>query len=69
MGLVPIVRKGDMSRVGPRIISPPELKPFGQSAMNLLTVRPGLTGLWQLSRRSEITNEERVCQSPPVTAA
>ena len=54
------VLKGDMSLVGPRIISPPELKQYGQWAMNLLTVRPGLTGLWQVSGRSDIAYEERV---------
>jgi len=51
---------GDMSLVGPRIISPPELKQYGQWAMNLLTVRPGLTGLWQVSGRSDVSYEERV---------
>ena len=51
---------GDMSLVGPRIISPPELIRYGQWAMNLLTVRPGLTGLWQVSGRSDVSYEERV---------
>ena len=51
---------GDMALVGPRIISPPELKMYGQWAMNLLTVRPGLTGLWQVSGRSDIPYEDRV---------
>jgi exopolysaccharide biosynthesis polyprenyl glycosylphosphotransferase len=54
------VLQGDMSLVGPRIISPPELKQYGQWAMNLLTVRPGLTGLWQVSGRSDVSYEERV---------
>ncbi len=54
------VLKRDMSLVGPRMISPPELKQYGQWAMNLLTVRPGLTGLWQVSGRSDVTYEERV---------
>jgi exopolysaccharide biosynthesis polyprenyl glycosylphosphotransferase len=54
------VLKGDMSLVGPRIISPPELQQYGQWAMNLLTVRPGLTGLWQVSGRSDIAYEDRV---------
>jgi len=54
------VLKGDMSLVGPRIISPPELERYGQWAMNLLTVRPGLTGLWQISGRSDIAYEDRV---------
>jgi exopolysaccharide biosynthesis polyprenyl glycosylphosphotransferase len=54
------VLKGDMSLVGPRIISPPELEMYGQWALNLLTVRPGLTGLWQVSGRSDVSYEERV---------
>jgi exopolysaccharide biosynthesis polyprenyl glycosylphosphotransferase len=54
------VLKRDMSLVGPRIISPPELEQYGQWAMNLLTVRPGLTGLWQVSGRSDISYEDRV---------
>lgn len=51
---------GEMSLVGPRMISPPELKKYGQWGMNLLTVRPGLTGLWQVSGRSDVSYEERV---------
>ncbi len=54
------VMKGDMSLVGPRMISPPELVQYGQWGMNLLTVRPGLTGLWQVSGRSDITYADRV---------
>ncbi len=54
------VLKRDMSLVGPRMISPPELRHYGQWAMNLLTVRPGLTGQWQVSGRSDVTYEERV---------
>ena len=54
------VLKGDMSLVGPRMISPPELDKYGQWGMNLLTVRPGLTGLWQVSGRSDISYADRV---------
>jgi lipopolysaccharide/colanic/teichoic acid biosynthesis glycosyltransferase len=54
------VLKGDMSLVGPRMISPPELQAYGPWAMNLLTVRPGLTGLWQVSGRSEVSYDERI---------
>jgi lipopolysaccharide/colanic/teichoic acid biosynthesis glycosyltransferase len=53
------VLRGEMSLVGPRMITPPELKEYGQWGMNLLTVRPGLTGLWQVSGRSDVTYEER----------
>ncbi|MFN2177652.1 MAG: sugar transferase, partial [Anaerolineales bacterium] len=54
------VIKRDMSLVGPRMISPQEMEHFGKWGMNLLTVKPGLTGLWQVSGRSDTTYEERV---------
>ena len=49
-----------MSLVGPRIISPPEMEKYGEWGMNLLTVPPGITGLWQVSGRSDLSYEERV---------
>jgi exopolysaccharide biosynthesis polyprenyl glycosylphosphotransferase len=51
---------GQMSLVGPRMISPPEMEEYGKWGMNLLTVKPGITGLWQVSGRSDISYEERV---------
>lgn len=54
------VLKRDMSLVGPRMISPEEAPMYKQFVMNLLTVLPGITGLWQVSGRSDITYEERV---------
>jgi exopolysaccharide biosynthesis polyprenyl glycosylphosphotransferase len=54
------VVKRDMSLVGPRMISPEEVAMYKQFDMNLLTVLPGITGLWQVSGRSDITYEERV---------
>jgi len=54
------VLKRDMSLVGPRMISPGELKEYGKWGMNLLTVPPGITGLWQVSGRADVTYEERV---------
>jgi len=50
----------DMSLVGPRMISPPEMSKYDQWGINLLTVRPGITGMWQVSGRSEINYAERV---------
>ena len=54
------VLKRDMSLVGPRMISPEEMDRFGKWGTNLLTVTPGLTGLWQVSGRSDTTYDERV---------
>jgi exopolysaccharide biosynthesis polyprenyl glycosylphosphotransferase len=51
---------GQMSLVGPRMISPDEMKNYDQWGINLLTVKPGMTGLWQVSGRSDVTYEERV---------
>ena len=54
------VLRGDMSLVGPRMISPPELGRYGAQGETLLTVHPGLTGLWQVSGRSNLPPLERV---------
>lgn len=54
-----VVRR-EMSLVGPRMITTEELEKYGKWDMNLLTVWPGLTGLWQISGRSERSYEERV---------
>jgi lipopolysaccharide/colanic/teichoic acid biosynthesis glycosyltransferase len=54
------VLRYEMSLVGPRMISPPEMKMYNHWAFNLLTVRPGITGLWQVSGRSDISYEARV---------
>lgn len=51
---------GQMSLVGPRMIAPEEAERYGPNWMNLLAVRPGLTGLWQVSGRSDLVYEERV---------
>lgn len=50
----------EMSLVGPRMISPEEVAMYKQFDMNLLTVLPGITGLWQVSGRSDISYDERV---------
>jgi exopolysaccharide biosynthesis polyprenyl glycosylphosphotransferase len=50
----------EMSLVGPRIISPPEMEKYGDWDLNLLTVPPGITGLWQVSGRSDLSYDERV---------
>jgi len=54
------VLRREMSLIGPRMISPEEMPKYNQWGINLLTVRPGITGLWQVSGRSSITYVERV---------
>lgn len=51
---------GQMSIVGPRFISPAEVEMYGQWRANLHTVKPGITGLWQVSGRSDVSYDERV---------
>lgn len=54
------VLKGQMSLVGPRMISPPELDKYGEYQELLQTVKPGLTGYWQTQGRQETSYPERV---------
>ncbi len=54
------VLRGEMSIVGPRMISPAEHEHYGQWDLNLLTVKPGITGLWQVSGRSDLSYDDRV---------
>ena len=52
--------KGEMSLVGPRPIVSSELMRYGPDAGYYLMVRPGMTGLWQVSGRSDVEYEKRV---------
>lgn len=54
------VLKGEMSLVGPRPVVQAELDHYAGSARHYLATRPGLTGLWQISGRSDTTYAERV---------
>jgi lipopolysaccharide/colanic/teichoic acid biosynthesis glycosyltransferase len=54
------VIKGDMSLVGPRPITVSELERYGANAVEYLSCRPGITGLWQVSGRSNLSYAERV---------
>jgi exopolysaccharide biosynthesis polyprenyl glycosylphosphotransferase len=51
---------GDMSLVGPRPPLPREVAKYGYDTRRRLLVKPGLTGLWQVSGRSDLTWEESV---------
>jgi exopolysaccharide biosynthesis polyprenyl glycosylphosphotransferase len=52
------VVRGDMSLVGPRPPLPEEVAGYSHDATRRLRVRPGLTGLWQVSGRSDLSWEE-----------
>ncbi len=54
------VLKGDMSVVGPRPIVVEELSKYGRYIDKVLTIRPGITGLWQVSGRNDIPYPRRV---------
>lgn len=54
------VLRGEMSLVGPRMVTAPELERYGAHVQTLLSVRPGITGLWQVSGRQTTTYERRV---------
>ncbi|WP_431312809.1 sugar transferase [Roseateles agri] len=54
------VLRGEMSLVGPRPITVGELPRYGRTRWHYLSVRPGITGLWQVSGRNNTSYEERV---------
>ncbi|MBD2041991.1 sugar transferase [Microcoleus sp. FACHB-672] len=54
------VLKGDMSVVGPRPLVEEELPKYGRHIDKVLTIRPGITGLWQVSGRNDIPYPRRV---------
>ena len=48
------VLRGDMSLVGPRPVVPAEVEKYGEAAGLFLSVKPGMTGHWQVSGRSDL---------------
>ncbi|MGR5987506.1 MULTISPECIES: sugar transferase [Bacillus] len=54
------VLKGNMSLVGPRPVVKEELKEYGHREREFLSVKPGITGYWQVSGRSDVGYPERV---------
>ena len=54
------VLRGDMSLVGPRPALPQEVAGYDGDAHRRLAVRPGITGLWQVSGRSDLSWEDTV---------
>lgn len=51
---------GDMSLVGPRPPLPEEVAKYDEVELRRLTVRPGMTGLWQISGRSDLSWDETI---------
>lgn len=51
---------GEMSLVGPRPLAPSEFRRRGEVGAPLLRVRPGLTGLWQINGRSDLSHRRRI---------
>jgi lipopolysaccharide/colanic/teichoic acid biosynthesis glycosyltransferase len=54
------VLKGDMSLVGPRPPIPYEVRLYQPRHLSRLTVRPGITGIWQVHGRNRVTFEEMI---------
>ncbi len=54
------ILRGEMHLVGPRPVTVPELVRYGSRKRHYLSVRPGLTGLWQVSGRNNTTYQARV---------
>lgn len=54
------ILRGDMSFVGPRPIVEAEIVKYGSTFSHYCEVRPGITGLWQVSGRNNTSYEERV---------
>jgi lipopolysaccharide/colanic/teichoic acid biosynthesis glycosyltransferase len=54
------VLRGQMSLVGPRMITAQELSKYGEYQSVLISVQPGLTGYWQTRGRQDVSYEERV---------
>ena len=57
--LINVIR-GDMSLVGPRPIVQDEVARYAEEIVHYAAVRPGITGLWQVSGRSDVDYDQRV---------
>lgn len=54
------VMKGEMSLVGPRMITPVELKKYGDASWIFSEIKPGLAGYWQISGDQQAGYERRI---------
>jgi len=54
------VLRGEMNLVGPRPVVVQEVPRYGEHKRHYLSVKPGMTGLWQVSGRNNLTYSQRV---------
>lgn len=54
------VLAGEMSLVGPRMITPAELEKYGEAAWIFHCVKPGITGYWQIEGRQDVSYTRRI---------
>ena len=54
------VLKGEMSFIGPRPIVKSEIKKYGKNFEKVFSVKPGISGIWQVSGRNKISYKKRV---------
>ena len=54
------VLKGDMSFIGPRPIVKSEIKKYGKDFKKAFSIKPGISGLWQVSGRNNLSYSKRV---------
>jgi exopolysaccharide production protein ExoY len=54
------VLKGEMSLVGPRPVVSVELEKYGRASRYYLSVKPGITGLWQVTGRNDVDYRRRI---------
>jgi lipopolysaccharide/colanic/teichoic acid biosynthesis glycosyltransferase len=54
------VIRGEMSLVGPRMITPEELQRYGEAGWIFRASKPGLTGFWQVQGRQEVSFDQRI---------
>ena len=54
------VLKGDMSFIGPRPIVKSEIKKYGKNFKKAFSVKPGISGIWQVSGRNKLSYNKRI---------
>lgn len=54
------VLRGELSLIGPRPVTAEELVRYGAQRASFLALKPGITGLWQVSGRNDVSYDERV---------